>query len=156
MLGTPVDAWYLWIGTGVVALAILGIGLSLPSVAPPDAVGPAETVDRTAAHSHPATAEHPIDADEIRIGADSIELRTGDKTSTHRFLSAPVTPADNDETLESVMWGTPPEHRFDSPKALQNASVEAQRQEPEWRPAGDRVFVRTVHWGEHNVTLVGA
>ena len=155
MLGTPVDTWYVWIGVSVVALAILGVALSLPATAPPDAVGPAETIDRTVAHPYPATAEHPIDAAEVRIGPHELELRTGGESSVHRFTTGPVTPALTDDRLESILYGAVPSHFFGSPAAFEQAAIDAQLRDAGWHSAGEQLIVRTVHWEGVDVTLVG-
>lgn len=155
MLETPIDVPHVWLGVAIVSLAVAGVGTGLPTGTPPDAVGPANAVDRVAASDHPATAQHPIAADEARIGPHRIGLRDAGGTARASFAFGPVTPV-GDGPLRRVLEGAPPDRAFESPGAMRRAADRARRQEATWRPAGDRILVRSVSWGGVNVTLVGA
>jgi hypothetical protein len=154
MFDVPVDAWYVWLGLAVASAALVGVGASLPTGPPPAAAGAADTVDRTAATDHPATATHPLDADEIRIGPRQLGLRT-DAGSTHAvYAFGPVTPAVR-SPFDAVLRGVPPDARFDSGDDL-CSSAAAERDRPRrWQPADGSLVVRHVVWEGCDVTLVG-
>lgn len=154
MFELPVDAWYVWIGVAVASVALLGLVSTFPTAPPPDAAGAAETVDDVASGSYPASATHVVKADRIAIHPNGVRLR-GEGGETHAtFAFGPITPA-TDERLRRVLYGAPPGDAFDSPKAFQQAAVEAGTREPEWRPTDGAVRVRQVHWRSVRVTLVG-
>lgn len=155
MFDVPIDAWYAWIGLSLASAVVFGAAGSLPTTPPPDAGDAAETVDRIAAAEYDSTAEHPLDAAAIRIGARGIALRNDAGTAGATF-AWPVTPVADGSTLASVARGTPPEEAFDSPRAFKQAIIEARAAEPTWRPADRTLLVRRTSWGGVDVTLVDA
>lgn len=155
MLELPVDSWYAWIGIAVVSVAVLAASVTLPLRPPPDAGDAADTVDAIAGGEYPATAEHGIAAERMRLTPTRIALRNAAGTTTGTFLFDPVTPAVEDERLERVLRGMPPSRVFASPTAFAKAAESARADESRWQPAPNRLRVRQVHWGETRVTLVG-
>lgn len=155
MIGIPVDAWYVWLGLSFAGIVLIGIGATLPTAPPPAAADAADTIDRTAATAHPATAEHPLDATAVRIGPRRLGLRN-DAGTTHATIAfGPVTPATASRALRAILHGAPPDSRFDSGTALCAAGSDARNQAPRWRPADDPLIVRHIVWEGCDVTLVG-
>lgn len=155
MFGVPIDAWYTWLGLSIVSVAMVGVAAALPTAPPPAAADAAETVDRTAATAHPATAEHPLDARAVRVEPRGIGLRNDAGTTHATFAFGPVTPASGDESLTAVLRGAPPGTRFDSGEGLCAAARTAREGRSRWRPAEDPLIVRHVVWEGCDVTLVG-
>lgn len=156
MLGTPTDAWYVWLGLATVSVALLGTATGLPTAAPPEAGPVARTVDAVASSPHPSTASHPLAATAVRVDPAGVALRTDGGTAREPLAYGPVTPVAPDATrLRAVLTGDPPARVFDSPDALADRGAAARQQDPTWRPAPDRLLVRRVSWEGVHVTLVG-
>lgn len=166
MFETHLDATYAWIGLAVVSVAAVGVAAAFPASPPPDADGVARTVDSVADGEYPATAEHGIAAERIRIANGSVSL--GDDRGTARSaLDAPrITPvvrpktgvaldATTDARLRRVLNGAPPGAVFDDPGAFGAAAERAREADATWTAAPDRITVRRVHYGDVRVTLVG-
>jgi len=154
MFDVPVDAWYVWVGLSVVSVALFGVGASLPSGPPPAAADAVDTIDRTAATDRTAAAEHPLDADAVRIAPRQLGLRSDAGTTHARYAFGPVTPAVR-PPLTDLLRGVVPESRFDSGVELCAAAERAREREPRWRPVDGPLVVRHVVWGGCDVTLVG-
>ncbi|WP_433627954.1 DUF7283 family protein [Halomicrococcus sp. NG-SE-24] len=154
MLDAPVDAWYVWIGVAAASAAAFGVAASFPTAPPPDAAGVASTVDSVADCEYAATAEHPLSADEIRIGAHRLGLRGDGGTAHATFAYGPVAPVAAGTGLDAVAHGASPETAFDSPAVFRTAVRDARDRRPEWRPAADRLLVRCVSWEGFDATLV--
>jgi hypothetical protein len=155
MFDVPVDAWYVWVGLVVAGVALLGVVTSLPTAPPPDATSVAETVDRTAGTRYEATAEHPIDADAIRLTPHGVGLRNGAGTAHATFAFGDVTPVVRGTRLHAVLFGAPVASRFTSPTELAAASTAARERNATWRPTDGPVVVRHLTWEGTDVTLVG-
>jgi hypothetical protein len=155
VIDAPIDAPYVFLGVAAVSLVAAGVGAGFPTGIAPDAANAADTVDRVAASQYPATAEHPIDADRVRIGPNRIALRDDSGTTHATFAFGPVTPA-ADGPLRRVLEGALARETFDSPAALDRVARRARDREPTWTTAGDRILVRTVTWRDVHVTIVGA
>ncbi|QUO47839.1 MULTISPECIES: DUF7283 family protein [Halorubrum] len=166
MFETHLDATYAWLGLAVVSVAAVGVAASFPASPPPDADGVARTIDSVADGEYPATAEHGIAAERLRLAEGSVSL--GDDRGTARApLDAPrITPvirpaagvspeATTDARLRRVLAGAPPDAAFDDPAALAAAAERARSADATWTPAPERVTVRRVHYGDVRVTLVG-
>lgn len=162
MFETHLDATYAWLGLAVVSVATAGVAATLPASPPPDAGGVAHTIDSVADGEYPATAEHGLAADRIRITSRTVAL-DGDGGSARASLRAtrvtPV-PADGhgtagDGRLRRVLDGVPPDAAFDDPEALAAAAEDARTRDHEWTRAPARLTVRRVHYGGEHVTLVG-
>ena len=166
MFETHFDATYAWLGLAVVSVATAGVAAAFPASPPPDADGVARTVDSVADGEYPATAEHGVAADRIRLTDGSVSL--GDERGTARAaLDAPrITPvirpgagtapsAPTDPRLRRVLDGVPPQAAFDDPASFAAAAERARAAESRWIPAPDRITVRRVHYGDVRVTLVG-
>lgn len=155
MIGVPVDAWYVWLGLSLASITLVGVGATLPTAPPPAAADAADTVDRTAATAHPATAEQPLDAAAVRIGPRQLGLRNDAGTTHATFAFGPVTPATESRALRAVLRGAPPASRFASGSALCAAGTEARNRTPQWRSVDGPLIVRHVVWEGCDVTLVG-
>jgi hypothetical protein len=155
MFGVPIDAWYTWLGLSIASVALVGVAAALPTAPPPAATDAAETVDRTAATTHPATAEHPLNARAIRVEPRGIGLRNDAGTAHATFAFGPVTPASGSDPLTAILHGAPPGTRFASGEALCAAGRRARDRPPRWRSAEGQLIVRHVVWEGCDVTLVG-
>ena len=162
MFETHADATYAWLGLAVVSVATAGVAATLPASPPPDAAGVAHTVETVATGEYPATAEHGVAAERLRLTPRSISLG-GDGGSARAPLRAPrVTPVPPVEggvggngRLRRVLDGVPPDAVFDDPDALAAAARRARAADHGWREAPERLTVRRVHYGGVHVTLVG-
>lgn len=155
MFDVPLDAWYVWVGLAVASGSVFGIASAIPAAAPPAATEAAETVDSVAASRYAAVGDHPVpNADAVRLGAESLSLRGAGGTTHARFRYGPVTPVRESERLSDVLEGVPPESRFDSPTAFEQAASAARSGDPTWRET-DRITVRRVSWEGVDVVLVG-
>ncbi|NHN47447.1 hypothetical protein G9464_07540 [Halostella sp. JP-L12] len=156
MFDAPVDTWYLAVGVALAGVAFAGVAADLPTRAPPDAAGAAATIDAVAASERPGTAEHPVDAPEIKLGPHRVALRNGGGTASETFAYGPVTPVTDGGPLATVLRGRDPVRVFPSPDALRRAAAAARERDPEWRRADGRIVVRTITWEGTRVTLVDA
>lgn len=162
MFETHLDVTYAWLGLAVVSVATAGVAATLPASPPPDATGVAHTIETVADGEYPATAEHGLAADRIRLTPRSVSLE-GDGGSARTPLRVrritPVPPGEGaeggDYRLRRVLDGVPPDAAFDDPEALATAARRARTADHEWRSAPERLTVRRVHYGEVHVTLVG-
>lgn len=155
MLDVPIDSWYTWIGVATVSVLAFATVTSLPMSPPPDAASVADAVDRTAASQHDATAEIPIDAGQLRIGANRIGLRSDGGTAHASLTYGPVVPVGEEPRLQAVLRGSPPSTEFDSPAGLRAASEDARTDRLVWRPVEGLLLVRHLTWKGVDVTLVG-
>ncbi|OYR40473.1 MULTISPECIES: hypothetical protein [unclassified Halorubrum] len=161
MFETHLDATYAWLGLAVVSVATAGVAATLPASPPPDAAGVAHTIETVAGGEYPATAEHGIAADRIRLTPRSVSLGGdgGDaRAPLHAPRVTPVPPVDRSgsgDRLRRVLDGVPPDAAFDDPDALAAAAERARSADSGWRPAPERLTVRRVHYGGVHVTLVG-
>lgn len=158
MFDAPLDAWYVWLGVATVSFAIFGVAVELPRSPPPDAASAAGTVDSVAGCTYTATAEHPLSAREIKLGAHRLGLQ-GDGGTVHAtFRYGPVVPVETNrasgERLNRVLSGTPPTTVFDSPTAFRRAIRTARNRQPKWKRAESRLRVRCVSWEGVDATLV--
>ena len=164
MFETNLDATYAWLGLAVVSVAAVGVAASFPASPPPDADGVARTIDSVADGEYPATAQHGITADRVRLTDGSVSL-DDERGAVRAELDAPrVTPvirpgtapgATTDARLRRVLDGVPPDAVFDDPRAFAVAAERAREADAKWIPAPDRLTARRVHYGETRVTLVG-
>lgn len=160
MFDVPVDATYAWLGVVLASFATVGVAATLPAAPPPDASGVAHTIDAVADGEHPATAEHGLAADRLRITTGTVSL-AGDGGTARATLYAPrITPVgagDGSATagLRRVLEGEPPPAVFSDRESFRNAAETARTAPHEWNAAPDRLRIRQVHWGEVRVTLVG-
>ncbi|RLM67438.1 hypothetical protein DVK05_11985 [Halorubrum sp. Atlit-8R] len=166
MFETHLDATYAWLGLAVVSVAAVGVAAAFPASPPPDADGVARTVDSVADGEYPATAEHGIAANRIRISAGAVSLGD-DRGTAWAALDAPrITPvvrptagvspaAVTDARLRRVLDGAPPDAAFDDPAAFAAAAERARAADATWTPAPEQITVRRVHYGDVRVTLVG-
>ena len=156
MFDAPVETWYLTLGVALAGVAFAGVAADLPGHASPDAAGAAATIDAVAASDRPGTAEHPVDAPEIKLGPRRIALRNDGGTARETFAYGPVTPVADVPGLEAALHGADPSNVFGTPAALRRVATGARERDPEWRRAEGRIVVRTVSWEGTRVTLVDA
>ena len=153
------EAWYGWLGLSMAGVALFGAAAGLPTAPPPDAGAAAATIDRVAAAEYAATAEHPIDASEIRLGTRRVGLRSDGGTAHATLSFGPITPVPAGESeLRGVLHGTPPERAFESPEAFRQSVVDARANasDASWRPVDRTLVVRRVAWEGVDVVLVDA
>lgn len=155
MFDVPVDAWYTWLGLAVASVAVFGVAAALPTAPPPDAAGVAGTVDRVASAEYVATAEHPLDADEVRLGRRRVGLRNDAGTTHATFAFGPVTPVQRGTPLADVLYGASPRRVYDSDAAFRRALRDARNRRPRWVEADGSLVVRHLRVGGDDVTLVG-
>lgn len=155
MFEVPIDAWYVWLGTALAAVAVLGVALSLSTAPPPDAVAAGDSIDAVAGAGHDATGVHPVDAQSVRLSAHTVALRDDGTTARERLTYGPVTPVADGSKLARVLAGVPPSRVFEDPSTLARRARLARRSPTGWERT-DRIRIRTVVWGDVRVTLVGA
>jgi hypothetical protein len=152
---TPIDAWYVWLGTAAASLAVFGVAMSLPTAPPPDAATAADTVDSIAGVGHNATGVHPIAAEAVQLSPHAVALRGHGGIAREQLSFGPVTPVADGDALARVLAGVPPEQVFADPSEFRRAADRARRSAPGWQSATS-LRIRTVVWGDVHVTLVGA
>ena len=159
MFDFATEAWYGWLGLSMAGVALFGAAAGLPTAPPPDAGAAAATVDRVAAAEYAATAEHPLDASEIRLGTRRVGLRSEGGTAHATLSFGPVTPVPPGESaLRDVLYGTPPERALESPDAFRQSVVDARADagDASWRAVDRTLIVRRVSWEGVDVVLVDA
>jgi hypothetical protein len=158
MFDAPPDAWYVWVAVSLASVAVAGVATDLPSQPAPDAAAAADTVDAIAGSTYASAAEHPLDADRIRLRPHRLALRTDGETSHATFAFGPVVPVGDDTALVRVARGVPPGRVFSSLTAFEEAieAARARASDAGWRPAADRLVLRHLEWGDVDVTLVDA
>lgn len=154
MLDVPVDTWYVWLGCGLVSVAVAGLGLSLPTAAPPSATPVADAVDSVASSPHEARTTVELSTDEIRLRPGTVALRSEGGTTHASFAFGPVTPASTGR-LGRILDGERPADVFESREAFRRAIRDRQNRTATWQPAPDQLTVARVEWGDVNATLVG-
>ena len=153
------EAWYGWLGLSMAGVALFGAAAGIPTAPPPDAGAAATTIDRVAAAEYTATAEHPLDATEIRLGTRRVGLRSDGGTAHATLSFGPITPVPaGDSALRGVLHGTPPEQAFESPNEFRQSIVDARANASDapWRPVDRTLIVRQVTWEGVDVVLVDA
>ncbi|GAB7092095.1 hypothetical protein JCM18237_23660 [Halorubrum luteum] len=160
MFDVHIDATYAWLGVALVSVATAGVAATLPASPPPDAGGVATTIDSVADGEYPATAEHGLAADRIRLTPGSVSLSNGDGTARStlhapRITPVPTTAGTVDGRLHRLLDGVPPNAVFEDPTALADAAEHAREQEHAWHTAPNRLTIRRVQYGDVHVTLVG-
>lgn len=142
-----------WIGLSTLVLPVVGLALRAPD-AQVDATSVARTVDSVASSPYEATAQHPLNAEAVRVGRQHVALR--DDGTAHASLSCRgVVPTHGHDALGAVLRGRPPGDVFADESAFAAALADAATRDPEWHTAPDRLLVRRVSWGDVDVTLVG-
>jgi len=154
MFDAPLDAWYVWLGVGMVSVAVTGTALALPTTAPPSAAPVADAIDRVASSPNHAYVTVDVVADRVRLTPRTVALSSDGATARARLAFGPVTPVGSG-TLREVLSGRPPDSVFASKRAFEATLQRARRTGTEWREPPERLTVRRVHWGGVNATLVG-
>lgn len=154
MFDAPLEAWYVWLGLGMVSVTVAGTALSLPTAAPPTPAPVADSIDAVASSPNEARTTVDISADEIRLRPRTVALRTDGGTARARLAFGPVAPV-SDGSLRRVLHGTPPGRVYPSFDAFRDALVDARTTPGEWRSAPETLVVRRVQWGDVDATLVG-
>lgn len=159
MFDTAVESTYVWLGLTVVSVGIVGLAAEVPSAPPPDVTPLARTVDSVASSPHEATARHPVEARQIRLGSQRVGLRGPGGDAHASFAYGPVIPVidtggDRDR-LRTVLRGVPPSRVFPTPDRFGRVLDRSQTRDSAWQPAPETLTVRRVSWGDANATLVG-
>lgn len=154
MLDPPLDTWYVWLGLGLVSVAVAGLALGLPTTAPPAATPTADTIDRVAASPHEARTTVDVHAEKVRIRPDSVALRSASGTAHAALAYGPVTPV-SDGQLRRVLAGAQPRAVFTSVSAFEHAVRAARNRTARWRETPEELTVARVEWGAVDATLVG-
>jgi hypothetical protein len=152
MLGLLLEPTLVWTAVG---LSTAGLALRVPTAPPREAAAVARTVDSVASSPYEARAEHPVEADEIRVDRRRVTLRTDGTTANASFARGAVVPAFDHDALAAVLRGRPPGEVFADESAFAAALAEAQTRDPRWRSSPGRVLVRRVVWESVDTTLVG-
>jgi hypothetical protein len=154
MLDPPIDTWYVWLGLGVVSVAVAGLALALPTTAPPTATPVADAIDSVASSPYEARTTVDVPADQLRLRSDSVAVRSDGGTAHAQLAFGPVTPV-GDGKLRRVLDGNQPKTVFSNRSAFEAAIQTAQNRTGTWQEAPDRLVVTRVTWGDVNATLVG-
>ena len=141
----PLDATYVWLGLGAVAVALVALAAGVPAAPPPDPNGLAGTIDRIAASPPPATAARATTATQWRVTPDAVVTHG----SRARLAFGPVVPV-ADGRLARIARGAPPPTVFAGRTAFTRAVTAAA---PTGWQSGSTVYVAHVSWGT-DVTLV--
>ena len=160
MFDVHIDATYAWLGVALVSVVTAGVAATLPASPPPDANGVAHTIDSVADGEYPATAEHGLTSDRIRLTTGTVALANGDGTARATLYAPRITPVPStspsvDDRLRGVLDGVPPDAAFEDPAALADVAEDARAAEHDWHAAPNELTVRRVQYGEVHVTLVG-
>lgn len=154
MLEVPADGWYVWVGLVMVAAAVFGVAIALPTAPPPDAVAAATTIDSVAGAVNGSTGEHQIVASEVKLTPHGVSLRGVGGVSRAPIAYGPVTPVGSNDRLGQLLDGVAPEQMFASPSELADVASQARQPPYHWQST-DQLSIRTIVWGETRVTLVG-
>lgn len=156
MFDAPVDTWYLLVGVTATSVLALGLAVSFPTTAPPDAERAATTIDTVTTSPHEATGEQSLDASAVKLGTSRIALRKDGVTARSGLSYGPVTPVRAGTPLATVLTGAPPRRVFPDPAAFQNATAVARNRTAQWEQFEEKLIVRRIVWEDVDVTLVGA
>lgn len=165
MLGPPIDAWYVWIGVSVAALAVLGVATTATPSPPSNAESVAQVVETVDASRPPATGRHPTSAERIRVDGRRITLvheqesllgDAGASEATAIVRGDPVTPARRGTALREVALGRHPSSAFDSTEQFREAASEARAEPRTITPADEEVVVRSVRWNDVRIAILAA
>lgn len=154
MFDVPVDAWYAWVGTSLLAAAALAAALSIPAIPPPDAGAAANAIDAVAARPAATVDTVWTTATAVRVGPDRISLRNAAGTRSAPLVFGPVTPVAGDDRLDRLAAGADPEMLFDHPTGLARAADAARDRAPGWRRTDGELVVRRVRWEGYDVVIV--
>lgn len=139
---------------------MFGVAAELPTTPPPDAARAVNTVDSVTGCEYTATAEHPISAREVKLGAHRLGLRGVGGTAHATFVSDSVVPVGNvagskrGTNLRRVLNGEPPASVFASPTDFASAVRVAGNRRATWQGADNTLQIRCVSWEGVDATLV--
>lgn len=154
MFDAPMDGVLAWIGLAACSIAVAGVAVSLPTTAPPAASAVAAQVDEVATSEHRVAATVSLRADEIRIRATQLSLRTDGVTAHARVVGEGVVAAET-EGLAAVLAGRDPERVYADRAAFERDVAQVRDGTETWRPAPDTLQIRRVTWGDVDATVVG-
>ncbi|ACV10200.1 conserved hypothetical protein [Halorhabdus utahensis DSM 12940] len=166
----PVDAWYVWVGVGVVSVTLFAFVLGLPSQPPPDATKAVNTIDRVAGGTQESAARYPHDAVEIKIDTRRVAMRNDGGTTRESVAFGSLTPvaavenATIREALDRIVHGQRPasvvaEYRFGTTTLLSAAEQtrnRIDREGVEWQRADGELIVRRIDIDGTSLVLVDA
>jgi len=165
---TPVDAWYVWVGAGIVSVTLLAFVVGLPSQPPPDATKAVNTIDRVAGSTQEAAGTYEHDAVAIKIDTRRVTMRNDGGTTQASVAFDSLTPvtavADTEmrEALERIVHGQQPravvaDYRFTTTALLAAAERTRERIDRNgvsWREAESVLTVRAVEIDGKSLVLI--
>lgn len=113
-LEAPADAWYVFLATSIVSVAVAGVVLGLPTGPPPDANRAANTIETVAGSATDTSATWEYDAETIVVDGPTIELENDHGTAHASVAYGPVVPVADDGRLENVTHGAAFEDEYDA------------------------------------------
>lgn len=148
----PADAWYVWAGASVLAVAMAGVALSLPTQPPPDAAQAANAIDRVGGTSLGGTASYEHDAEMVRFDPQGITVRNDGGTSEASISFGRLTPVYDNDSLQAVLAGADPTEQYAGPdrtdawgEFYDDVNWSQDRSErPEWTTASGELRVRVI------------
>lgn len=113
-LEAPADAWYVFLATSIVSVAVAGVVLGLPTGPPPDANRAANTIETVAGSTADTSATWEYDAETVVVDGPTIELENDHGTAHASVAYGPVVPVADDGRLENVTHGAAFEDEYDA------------------------------------------
>ncbi|MCU4971430.1 hypothetical protein OB955_01575 [Halobacteria archaeon AArc-m2/3/4] len=102
----PVDAWYVYVATAIISVALAGLALGVSTGPPPDAPQASNTIEGATGSEYTASAFYDHDADVVTIDRRTITMENEHGT-THSSLSyGVVVPVNGHERLENLVYGS--------------------------------------------------
>lgn len=154
MLGLPADGIYLFLGVALVSITLTGTALQLESTTPTGAEPTADTIDAVAADAAPAVGVHPVTATSVTVAPTAVTVTADQVTQTAPLTHGPVVPVAPDTQLGAVLAGRPPQQVYATQSDFA-AAVAPENRSPQTYTQPGRIRIRTITWGDIDVTLVG-
>lgn len=155
MFGMPAETTWVWVGLAIGSAVMLGVVLGIPT-APPDADRAATAIEDVAVSEHGGEAAVDLSAQAVRLGPERIGLRGPGGRSHAPIQYGPITPVPPNSSLAYLLDGHSPKSVFVNPGRFGAAMHQARSQPPKWRPAGETLRIKHVHYGEVSGVLVAA
>ncbi|MEY7850962.1 hypothetical protein AB7C87_17380 [Natrarchaeobius sp. A-rgal3] len=102
----PVDAWYVFLATAIISVALAGLVLGVSTAPPPDAQQAANTIEGATGSEYASSATYGHDADVVTIDHTTITMESDHGTSHASFSYGVVVPVNGNERLENLTYGT--------------------------------------------------
>ncbi|WP_276253865.1 DUF7283 family protein [Halomontanus rarus] len=101
----PVDAWYVYVATAIVSVALAGLALGVSTGPPPDAPEAANAIEGATGSEYAASASYEHDADVVTIDRTTITMENEHGTAHSRFAYGLAVPVNGHERLENLVYG---------------------------------------------------